>query len=389
MSWPESWSSIWSGARIAARSWRRFGGLRNAWRLLPVLEPSPNLLAQSRMRLDDALDMIPPHGFLTQLRTNFYRWMGNVQSAPALATLLLGVGFLSGNFTHRYQVAHAPKPKTGPVTVSHPTEGVVANVTGIVQTPNSELVQVNYNKIVPESMEGSLDSPEIRNLLLVGTNAAATDGVRMNSVSLLTNECKAGHACQPTADGKGIRHALMVSLRYDPDAGVRMKALEGLQQYRRAGSACAGCGAGGGDARFGCAGATDGDWSAGAGAVGLERAAGAADGRDAGCESVYSDGVVQRVAELCVIFSKVRGARLARGFSCRRRVEIEVTQMKHRRIVRSGGTGGGIAVLDGGQMLHAAETASVVVWAADVCSRRWVSRMAGGPRGISGSRCAM
>src|ERR1700756_4180210 len=198
----------------------------------PVLEPSPNLLAQSRMRLDDALDMIPPHGFLTQLRINFYRWVGNVQSAPALATLLLGVGFLSGNFTHRYQVRNETKPPVpGPLIVAHPTEGVIANVTGVVQTPNSELVQVNYNKIVPESMEGSLDSPEIRKLLLVGTNAAATPGVRMNSVSLLTNECKAGHACQPTAEGNGTLHALMVSLRYDEDAGVRMKALEGLERY--------------------------------------------------------------------------------------------------------------------------------------------------------------
>jgi len=53
----------------------------------------------------------------------------------------------------------------------------------------------------------------------------------MNSVSLLTSECVAGHECQPTPDGKGIRHALMVSLRYDQDAGVRMKALEGLQRY--------------------------------------------------------------------------------------------------------------------------------------------------------------
>jgi hypothetical protein len=200
---------------------------------MPVLEPSPNLLAQSRMRLDDALDMIPPHGFLTQLRTNFYRWVSNVQSAPALATLLLGVGFLSGNFVHRYQVARAPKPAgPGPVvTINHPAEGVIGTVTGIVQTPNSELVQVKYNRIVPESMEGSLDSPEIRNLLMVGTNAAATPGIRMDSVSLLTDECKAGHACQPTQDGKGIRHTLMVSLRYDPDAGVRMKALEGLQRY--------------------------------------------------------------------------------------------------------------------------------------------------------------
>ena len=196
--------------------------------LLPVLEPTPNLLAQSRMRLDDALDMIPPHGFLTQLRVNFYRWCGHVQSAPALATLLLGVGFLAGNFTLRYQVAHAPKPP-GVVTTEEP--GVIGNVTGIVQTPNSELVQVKYNRVVPETMEGSLDSPEIRQLLLMGTNAAATDMVRMNSVALLTSECQAGHACQPTPDGKGIRHALMVSLRYDQDPGVRMKALEGLQRF--------------------------------------------------------------------------------------------------------------------------------------------------------------
>jgi hypothetical protein len=196
--------------------------------LLPVLEPTPNLLAQSRMRLDDALDMIPPHGFFTRLRVNFYRWCGHVQSAPALATLLLGVGFLAGNFTLRYQVAHAPKP---PGIVINEEPGVIGNVTGIVQTPNSELVQVKYNRVVPETMEGSLDSPEIRNLLMVGTNAAATDGVRKDSVSLLVNECKAGHECQPSADGKGIRHALMVSLRYDQDAGVRLTALEGLQRY--------------------------------------------------------------------------------------------------------------------------------------------------------------
>ena len=214
--------------REEMEAFRRFDARLGA---LPVLEPSPNLLAQSRMRLDDALDMIPPHGFLTQLRINFYRWVGNIQSAPALATLLLGVGFLSGNFTHRYQIAHAAKQPTVPVTVIHPTEGVVANVTGVVQLPNSELVQVNYNKIVPESMEGSLDSPEIRSLLLVGTHAAATEGIRMQTVSLLTEECRAGHECQPTPDGKGIRHALMVSLRYDDDAGVRMKALEGLGPY--------------------------------------------------------------------------------------------------------------------------------------------------------------
>lgn len=198
--------------------------------LLPVIEPSPNLVAQARVRLDEALDAIPQHGFLTRLRSGFFSWMGHVQSAPALATLLLGVGFLGGNFTYRYEVAHAPKPKAA-VTQSNPTQGTIANVTGIVQTPNSELVQVKYNKIIPETMEGSLDSPEIRQLLLVGTKAAATNGVRADSVALLANECKEGHACTGDTDNQGIRSALLVSLRYDKNAGVRLKALEGLQHY--------------------------------------------------------------------------------------------------------------------------------------------------------------
>ncbi|MEO6982923.1 MAG: HEAT repeat domain-containing protein [Edaphobacter sp.] len=198
--------------------------------LLPVIDPSPNLLAQARVRLDEELDTIPPHGIFTRLRTNLFGWLGHVQSAPALATLLVGVGFLAGNFTYRYQVAHAPKPRAA-MTISHPADGVIANVTGIVQTPNSELVQVSYNKVVPETVEGSLDSPDIRELLLKGTNSAAASGVRVNSVALLADECRAGHECTGGADPKGIRNALLVSMLYDEDAGVRLKALEGLQRY--------------------------------------------------------------------------------------------------------------------------------------------------------------
>src|SRR5580692_2235081 len=121
-----------SGCEDCREELEAFRGFEERLATLPVAEPSPNLLAQSRMRLDDALDMIPPHGFLTRLRANFFRWMGHVQSAPALATLLVGVGFLTGNFTYRYQVAHEAKPKPGPVYMSHPADGVVANVTGIV-----------------------------------------------------------------------------------------------------------------------------------------------------------------------------------------------------------------------------------------------------------------
>jgi len=194
----------------------------------PVVDPSPNLLAQSRMRLDEELDLIPPHGFLTRLRSNLYGWLGHVQSAPALVTLLVGVGFLAGDFTYRYQVAHQPKLPS-PVVLTNSTNGAIANVSNIVQTPNSEIVQVTYNRVVPETVQGSLDDPQIRQLLLIGTKAAANNGVRTDSVSLLANECRIGHKCVG-GDGS-IRNGLMVSLRYDKNPSVRLVALEGLQPY--------------------------------------------------------------------------------------------------------------------------------------------------------------
>ena len=195
----------------------------------PVFEPSPNLLAQSRMRLDEELDLVPPHGLLTRVRSNFYAWLGHLQSAPALATLLIGAGFLAGNFTYRYQAAHEQKPPA-PVVLTNSTAGTIANVSGITQTPNSEIVQVSYNRVVPETVQGSLDDPQIRQLLLLGTKAAANNSVRTDSVSLLANECRAGHQCSDP-DGTGIRSTLIASLRHDKNPSVRMKALEGLQPY--------------------------------------------------------------------------------------------------------------------------------------------------------------
>ncbi len=199
--------------------------------LLPVAEPDPNMLAQARMRLDDALDLIPPGGFFQRLRTNFSIWMGHVQSAPALATLLVGVGFLSGTLVNQYEAHKAELAKPKVVTVSHPNDGAVASVTGIVQSPNSELVQVNYNRVIPETREGSLDDPEIRELLLKGINTPTADDVRADAVSLLANECRVGHECVGGGDPKSIRNQLLVAMRYDEDAGVRLTALEGLQRY--------------------------------------------------------------------------------------------------------------------------------------------------------------
>ncbi len=194
----------------------------------PMADPDPNLVAYSRMRLDEALDQIPQHGLLARMRMSAAIWFGHLQSAPALATLLVGVGFLGGNFTYRYQVAHAPLPKAGPVIVTNQNGGGISTISSVTQLPN-DMVQVSYNRVVPEMAEGSLDDPQIRHLLLVATQDATTNGVRVDSVALLANECIAGHSC--VSDATGIRAALLTSLRTDRSPNVRMKALEGLQRY--------------------------------------------------------------------------------------------------------------------------------------------------------------
>ncbi len=103
----------------------------------------------------------------------------------------------------------------------------VANISAIVRQPNSEIVDVSYNQLVPRQMEGSLDDPQIRQLLMLATENNSSPGVRDDSVALLAAECRAGHSCQPA----GIREALMVALRYDRSPKVRQKALEGLEPY--------------------------------------------------------------------------------------------------------------------------------------------------------------
>jgi len=205
--------------------------MQDAMFLAPVLEPSPNLVARARVALDEALDAMPARSLSSRIVGTWFGWVGTVRTAPALAALLVGVSFLGGGFAARYQDARAPKPKT-PVILSSTKSGAVSSVSGIVQTPDSDLVQVSYNRVVPETIQGTMDDPQIKQLLMLATQNRADNDVRENSVSLLADQCKTGDCgTNSDLDNTAVRKALMVSLRYDKSPAVRMKALEGLQPY--------------------------------------------------------------------------------------------------------------------------------------------------------------
>jgi hypothetical protein len=203
----------------------------------PVIDPDANLMARSRLRLEEALDALPPKSWYDRFAQRILNNFSNLQAAPVAACLLLLVGagagtlggyeFAQGRAAHvagRLQVSQAAvvaQPQPNPV----PAE--VANISSIVRQPNSEMVEVSYNQVVPQRIQGSLDDPAIRRLLMLASENSASAGVRDDSVGLLAAECRAGHSCS----GEGIRDALMESLRYDKNEGVREKALQGLEPY--------------------------------------------------------------------------------------------------------------------------------------------------------------
>ena len=202
----------------------------------PVVEPDPNFVTRSRIRLEESLDAIPPKRWFERFGQRVLNNFANLQAAPVAAVLLLivggGAGTLGGYEYAQARAAHAAGRVPAP-TVDKADSGVtpvsaeVANISSIVRQPNSELVEVTYNQVVPQHIQGSLDDPAIRQLLMLASENASSQGVRDDSVGLLAAECRAGHSCQ----GEGIRDALMVALRYDKSEAVREKALEGLQPY--------------------------------------------------------------------------------------------------------------------------------------------------------------
>jgi hypothetical protein len=164
--------------------------------------------------------------------------LAGLLAVPAAACLLLAVGAGAG-ILGGYQLAQnraaraasavqAASMRQSPAVPMKGSEiATVASISSIVRQPNSEMVEVRYNQMVPQRIEGSLDDPAIRQLLMLASENSTSAGVRDDSVGLLAAECRAGHSCQAA----GIRDALMVALRYDKNAGVREKALQGLEPY--------------------------------------------------------------------------------------------------------------------------------------------------------------
>jgi hypothetical protein len=187
-------------------------------------EPSPNLLAASRMRLQESLETAQQGGFWHRLAFDPASWLRQMRFSPALASAILILGFAGGIgttykiFTHQPQVAGTPVPLAAPAPAA---EASITGIQSITQEPGSNQIAIKYNTVSTQEAQGSLNDQRIQQLLLYAARNNYNSGVRMDSVDLLTKK----------PDISQIRDALIYALRYDTNPGVRLKALDGLGSF--------------------------------------------------------------------------------------------------------------------------------------------------------------
>src|SRR5215469_10723947 len=126
-------------------------------------EPTPNLLASSRMRLQEALETTKQGAWWHRLAFDPANWLRQVRFSPALASAILILGFAGGvGTTYKIYGAH-PTPGTVIPTASTgaPAEASIAGIDSETPVPGTDQVTIKYNTVAAQETQGSLNDQKI------------------------------------------------------------------------------------------------------------------------------------------------------------------------------------------------------------------------------------
>src|ERR1035438_10009639 len=180
-------------------------------------DPTPNMVAASRMRLQEALETAPQGTFFSRLAFDPGNWLRQVRFSPPLGAVILILGFAAGIGTTReiYKPLAAQNGGIAPTPNPAPTEASIAGISSIVQDPATNQVSIKYNTVVPQEYRGPLNDQQVQQLLLYAARNNYNTGVRVDSVDLLA---------QRSGDLQ-VREALMYALQNDTNPGVDRKSV--------------------------------------------------------------------------------------------------------------------------------------------------------------------
>ncbi len=190
----------------------------------PSPEPTPELLVECRQGLDEALDR-EQLGWRALLRG----WLPVSTPAPAVrvaAVLTLVVFGFGLGWTLR---PHATKlQQAGSESMPASFAGAdlsslrINSISQVSPDPQTGEVRITLDAERRMTLEGSLDDPRIRQLLVYAVKSYDNPGIRRDTLDVLRTQ----------GDNPAVRAALLFAMRHDPNAGVRLEAMNATRNMQ-------------------------------------------------------------------------------------------------------------------------------------------------------------
>src|SRR5689334_792522 len=178
---------------------------------VPVKEVSPSFLAANRMQLQESLEHAEQsRNIFSSFIFDATGWFHQIKLAPALTAALLIIGFAGGVGT-TYKMMEAKRTPitsaggSGTIDTQQPVEANIATIESITPAANSNQVQIKYNTLQPQTLNGTTDDPRVRQLLLLAARNNRNSSLVLDSLDVLTRR----------TEDDAVREVLIEGLRYD------------------------------------------------------------------------------------------------------------------------------------------------------------------------------
>lgn len=210
-----------SSCEHCRRTMAELGGLQALLAEHPPIEPPPDLLVRSRLGLEEALDREQ-----VSWRALVRSWFEVATTHPArvmAALTLVAFGF-SGGWLLRPRVGVIPAAENVPAASTNTaamTGGTlggaqISSISQIAPDPETGQLHITLNAEKHMTLEGSLDDPQVRQVLVYTLKSYDNPGIRLDTLNAIGSS-----GSDPT-----FRDALLYAIEHDSNAGVRLQALQ-------------------------------------------------------------------------------------------------------------------------------------------------------------------
>ncbi len=209
------------GCRARLEESRRLHALLKEY---PSPEPAPELLVASRTGLEEVLDH-EELGWRGLLRG----WLPGFSLVPARATATVltlvvfgfGLGWTLRPRAERLQQA-ADEPMPASFAGADLSDLRINSINQVSPDPQTGEVRITLDAERRVTLEGSLDDPRIRDVLVYAVRSYDNPGIRRDTLDALRTQ----------GDNPAVRAALLFAMRHDQNAGVRLEAMNATRNMQ-------------------------------------------------------------------------------------------------------------------------------------------------------------